>query len=48
MVGVELYQNASVRRREKTWQKAVENKRCEYFSGGGEGKITPKGKVVNT
>ena len=26
MFGIELYQNTSVGRREKTWQKAVENK----------------------
>ena len=26
----------------------MEIKRCEYFSGGGEGETTPQSKVVNT
>ena len=48
MFGIELYQNASVGRREKNLTKSRRKTRCEYFSGGGEGKITPQGKVVNT
>ena len=31
MFGIELYQNASVGRREKTWQKAVEKQEVWVF-----------------
>ena len=45
MFGIELYQNASVRRREKTWQKAVEKQGVSILVEEGRVKLLHKVKL---